>query len=152
VDTLPGETSANAQDRCAIVFAKGRWPERGTMTITSTLKACCAAALGVLVFFGLGPAHLQPRSGLGWQVDHFVGYIVLSFVFCIAWARPLVIAGALAFFAVLLEALQALTTDRSSNAEAAFYSVCGVLAGALIAEVSMRAWRRFQSNRAKTQV
>jgi VanZ family protein len=116
------------------------------MTITFALRVCCVVALVVLVFFGLGPAHLQPRSGLGWQFDHFVGYIVLTFIFCMAWGRPLVIAGALAMFAVLLEASQALTTDRSSNAEAAFYSVCGVLAGAL----SMRAWKRFRSRRAKT--
>jgi VanZ family protein len=103
------------------------------------------AALGVLVFFGLGPAHLQPRSGLGWQVDHFVGYIVLAFAFCIAWGRPVVVAGVLALFAAALEALQALTTDRSSNAEAALYSVCGVLAGALLAELSIRAWKQFQA-------
>jgi hypothetical protein len=120
------------------------------MTIKSALKVCCAVALLVLVFLGLGPGKLQPRSGLGWQVDHFVGYIILTFVFCIAWARPFVIAGALAAFAVVLEALQALTIDRSSNAEAAFYSVCGVLAGALIAEVSLRAWKRFRSRQAET--
>jgi VanZ family protein len=120
------------------------------MTTKSALQLCCVAALGVLVFFGLGPAHLQPRSGLGWQFDHFVGYLVLSFIFCIVWARPLVIAVALALFAVVLEALQALTTDRSSNAEAALYSVCGVLAGALIAHLSMRAWKRFQLKRGET--
>lgn len=120
------------------------------MTVKSALKVCSIAVLGVLVFLGLGPANLQPRSGLGWQVDHFVGYIVLSFIFCIAWARPHLVAGALALFAVVLEALQALTTDRSSNAEAALYSVCGVLIGALVAEVSMRAWKRFRSRRAET--
>jgi hypothetical protein len=120
------------------------------MTITFALKVCSVVALVVLVFFGLGPAHLQPRSGLGWQFDHLVGFIVLTFIFCLAWAGPPVIAGALALFAVALEALQALTTDRSSNAEAAFYSVCGVLAGALITDVSMRAWKRFRSRRAKT--
>ena len=123
------------------------------MTIKSALKICCVVALVVLVFFGLGPAHLQPRSGLGWQVDHFVGYIVLTFIFCLAWARPLLIAGGLAMFAVVLEALQALTTDRSSNAEAALYSVCGVLAGALIAHLLMRAWNRFRFKRdAKTRL
>jgi VanZ family protein len=119
------------------------------MTITFALKVCCLAGLVVLVFFGLGPAHLQPRSGLGWQFDHFVGYIILTFIFCIAWGRSLVVAGALALFAVVLEALQALTTDRSSNAEAAFYSLCGILAGALIAELSMRAWKRFRSRQAQ---
>ncbi len=119
------------------------------MTVRSIFKICCVAALGVLVFFGLGPAHLQPRSGLGWQVDHFVGYIVLAFIFSITWGRPVVVAAGLAGFAAVLEALQALTTDRSSNAEAAFYSVCGVLAGALIAELSTRAWKRFRSWQAK---
>jgi VanZ family protein len=119
------------------------------MTITFALKVCCLVALVVLVFFGLGPAHLQPRSGLGWQFDHFVGYIILTFIFCIAWGRFFVVAGGLALFALVLEALQALTTDRSSNAEAAVYSLCGVLAGALIAELSMRAWKRFRSRQAQ---
>ena len=99
---------------------------------------------------GGGAAILEPRSGLGWQVARCVGGGVLRFIFCIAWARPLLVAGALALFAVVLEALQALTTDRSSNAEAALYSVCGVLIGALVAEVSMRAWKRFRSGRAET--
>jgi hypothetical protein len=113
----------------------------------SALKLCCVAALGVLVVLGLGPEHLQPRSGLGWRVDHFVGYIVLTFIFSIAWPRPFLVAGSLAAFAMALEALQALTTDRTSNAEAAFFSVCGVLAGALIAEICMRAWNRILSSR-----
>ncbi len=120
-----------------------------TNNALSALKVCCVAALGVLVVFGLGPEHLQPRSGLGFQVDHFVGYIVLSFVFCIAWPRRFVVVGALAVFAVVLEALQALTTDRNSNAEAAFYSVCGVLAGAVLAELSIRAWKRIRARRAE---
>jgi hypothetical protein len=121
------------------------------MTFKSTLKVCCLIALIVLVFTGLGPPKWQPRSGLGFQIDHFVGYFVLTLIFCVVWARPLVVAGALIVFAVLLEASQALTTDRSSNAEAAFYSACGVLAGALIADLSMRAWRRFQSKRAEAR-
>ncbi len=120
-----------------------------TINALSALKVCCVAALGVLVVLGLGPEHLQPRSGLGWQVDHFVGYVVLTFIFCIAWRRPFVVAGALAVFAVVLEALQALTTDRTSNAEAAFYSVCGVLAGAVLAEVCLRAWNRYRSGQAE---
>ena len=88
------------------------------MTIKSAF--CWVAALSVLVFFGLGPPNLQPRSGLGWQFHHFVGYIVLSFIFCLAWARPLITitAGPLAIFAVLLEALQALkSTVPTSTAQ-----------------------------------
>jgi hypothetical protein len=120
------------------------------MTIKSVLKVCCLIALILLVFTGLGPAKWQPRSGFGWQIDHFVGYFVLTLIFCVVWARPLIVAGTLVLFAALLEASQALTTDRSSNAEAAFYSACGVLAGALIADLSMRAWRRLLSKRAGT--
>jgi hypothetical protein len=121
------------------------------MTIKSVLKVCCVIALILLVFTGLGPAKWTPRSGLGFQIDHFAGYLVLTLIFCVVWARPLIVAGSLIVFAVLLEASQALTTDRSSNAEAAFYSACGVLAGALIADLSLRAWRRSQSKRAEAR-
>ena len=119
------------------------------MTLKSILKIGCLLVLVALVFTGLGPPKWQPRSGFGWRIDHFLGYVVLTFIFCIVWARPVVVAGALIVFALSLEALQALTTNRSSNAEAAFYSVCGVLVATLVADVSLRAWKRFQSWRAE---
>jgi hypothetical protein len=50
-------------------------------------------------------------------------------------------SGALIVFAAVLETLQALTPDRWANPWAAF--ACGVLAAALIAYVSIRAWTRF---------
>jgi len=112
-------------------------------------RGCCIAALVLLVLVGLGPANWQPRSGLGWEVDHFVGYFVLTLMFCLAWPRRLVVAGALIVFAAVLEALQALTPDRWSNPWAAFYSACGVLAAALIADLFIRARGRFQSKRAQ---
>jgi hypothetical protein len=52
------------------------------------------------------------------------------------------VAGALIVFATVLEALQALTPDRWSNPWAAFYSACGVLAAALIADLFIL--RRFR--------
>ena len=115
------------------------------MTIKLMLKICSVAALILVVFFGLGPAKWQPRSGLGWEIDHFAGYIVLTLMFCLAWPRPIVVGGALMAFAVLLEALQAIPPDRSSNLLAALYSAAGVLAGALLADLFIRARRRFQS-------
>lgn len=115
-----------------------------SINIRRILKVCCVAALVVLVFVGLGPPKWQPRSGLGWEIDHFAGYLVITLMFCIAWPRPLVVAGALIVFAVLLEALQAVPPDRSSDVFAALYSACGVVAGALIAELFIRARRRFQ--------
>ena len=44
--------------------------------------------------------------------------------------------------AVLLESLQALTPDRSSNLMAAFYGAGGALAAALLAELFIRVRRR----------
>jgi VanZ family protein len=117
------------------------------MSIRRLLRICCLAALILLVFVGLGPAKWQPRSGLGWELDHFLGYFVLTLIFCFAWPRPVVVGGALVVFATLLEGLQALPSDRSSNALAAFYSACGVLAAALVAGLFIQGRRRFQSKR-----
>jgi VanZ family protein len=119
--------------------------EADRMTIKPILKVCSVAALVLLVFLALGPATWQPRSGLGWQIDHFIGYFVFTLMFCLAWPRPLVVGGALIAFAVLLENLQALLPDRSSYFVAALYSAAGVLTAALLAELFIRARRRFQS-------
>jgi VanZ family protein len=109
------------------------------MSIEHVLKVSCLAILVLLLFVGLGPAKWQPRSGLGWELDHFAGYFVITLMFCLAWPRPLVVGGALIAFAALLEALQAIPPDRHSNLFAALYSAAGVLAAALVAEVFVRA-------------
>jgi VanZ family protein len=114
------------------------------MTIKLMLKVGSVAALVLVVIVALGPAKWQPRSGMGWEIDHFLGYFVLTLMVCLAWSRPLVVGGALTTFAVLLEALQAFPPDRSSNVFAAFISACGVLAAALLAELFIRACRRFR--------
>jgi VanZ family protein len=114
------------------------------MTAKLMLKVCSVAALVLLVFLALGPAKWQPRSGIGWEYDHFFGYFVFTLLFCLAWPRPLVVGGALMSFAVLLEGLQSFLPDRSSYYVAALYSAAGVLAAALIAELFIRVKRRFQ--------
>src|SRR5436190_2566953 len=113
------------------------------MAMRRVLQTCCLVGLLVLAFVGLGPATWQPRSGLGWEIDHFVGYCLITLICCIAWPRPLLIGGALMLFAVLLDGLQALMPDRSSYYLAAVYSACGVLAGALVAGLFIEARRRF---------
>jgi len=119
-------------------------------TVRRALKIGCVVGLVVLAFIGLGPARWQPRSGIGWEIDHFVGYCVITLVCCVAWPRPLLVGGALMLFAVVLEGLQGLMPDRSSYYLAAVYSACGVAAGALIVGLVILAWRRrIQSNRAK---
>ena len=116
------------------------------MTIKLLFKVCCVAALVLLAFIALGPAEWTPRSGLGWEFDHFVGYFIFTSMFCLAWPRPLVVAGALVTFASLLEALQGITPDRHSNLFAALYSAAGVLAAALLAELFIRARKRFRAD------
>jgi VanZ family protein len=115
------------------------------MTVRLVLKACSLAALVLLVFFALGPAQWTPRSGLGFQFDHFVGYFFFTSLFCLAWPRPLVVGGALVVLAVVLENLQSFLPGRSSYFVAALYSAAGVLAAALLAELFIRAQRWFQS-------
>jgi VanZ family protein len=85
----------------------------------------------LLLFAALGPAKWQYRTGLGWRIDHVVGYFGFTLMFCLAWARPVIVGGALMLGAMLLEALQALTPDRCCDFEAALYGVGGALVGAL---------------------
>ena len=121
----------------------------GKTTMRRLLQVSCVVGLVVLAFIALGPARWQPRSGMGWEIDHFGGYCVIALVCCVAWPRPLVVGGVLMLFAVLLEGLQALMPDRSSYYLAAIYSACGVLTAALLAELFIWARVRLPSKQAK---
>src|SRR5690348_17754505 len=41
----------------------------------------------LLVIAALGPAKWVPRSELGWQFDHFIGYFGITLFLCFAWPR-----------------------------------------------------------------
>ena len=112
------------------------------MTIKPVAKFCSVVAMALLVFAALGPADWQPRTALGWQIDHFLGYFAITSIVCLAWPRPFVVGGALMAIAALLEGLQAFTPDRSSNLVAVFCSIGGALAAALLAELFIRARKR----------
>ena len=58
-------------------------------------KVFSVAAMALLVFVALRPAEWQPRSGIGFEIDHFVGYFVFTLMFCFAWPRPLAGRGSL---------------------------------------------------------
>jgi VanZ family protein len=103
-------------------------------------KVCSATILVLLVIAALGPEQWTPRTALGWQIDHFLGYFAITLLVCLAWPRPLVVGGILIAAAFLLEGLQGLTPDRSANLVAALWGSGGVLAAALLAELFMRAW------------
>jgi VanZ family protein len=93
----------------------------------------------LLVFAALGPAKWIPRSGLGWQIDHLVGYFALTFMFCFVWGRPFLAGGALMAAAMLLEGLQAFTPDRHADFYAALISASGAMAAILPADFFIRA-------------
>ena len=86
----------------------------------------------------LGPANWQPRTSLGWEFDHVIGYFAITLLVCLAWPRPVVVGAVLMVFAMLLEWLQSFTPDRVPNLQAAFYGAGGVLAAALLAELFIR--------------
>jgi VanZ family protein len=111
------------------------------MTIKSVAKFCSVAAIILVVFAALGPTNWAPRTELGWEADHFLGWFAITSLVCFAWPRPLVVGGALMAFALLLEGLQAFTPDRSANLVAALCGAGGALAAALLAELFIRAWR-----------
>ena len=104
-------------------------------------KVLSVAIMVLLVIGALGPANWTPRTALGWQFDHFLGYFAITLFICFAWSRPLVVGGVLTAAAFLLEGLQALTPDRTANLEAALCGAGGALAAALVAELFGRAWR-----------
>jgi VanZ family protein len=112
------------------------------MSTKAMLKVCSVAVLFLLVFAALGPAKWIPRSGLGWQIDHVVGYFALTLTFCLVWQRPLVVGGAFAALAMLLEGLQAFTPDRHADVYAALISASGAMAAILPADFLIRAPRR----------
>jgi VanZ family protein len=106
-------------------------------------KACCVPIVVLLVIAALGPEKWAPRTHLGWQFDHFIGYFGITLFVCFAWPRPFLIGGVFAAIAALLEGLQAFTPDRSAYLPAIFYGAAGALVAALMAELFMRVWRLY---------
>jgi VanZ family protein len=104
-------------------------------------KICSMMVLALLIVGALGPAKWTPRTPLGWQIDHFLGYFAITLLVCYAWPRPFVVGGVLMAAAALLETLQVFSPDRSANFIAALCGAGGVLAAVLIAELFIRAWR-----------
>jgi formate hydrogenlyase subunit 3/multisubunit Na+/H+ antiporter MnhD subunit len=62
------------------------------------LKLCSMAVMVLLVIMALGPEQWTPRTGIGWEFDHFAGYFAITTFVCLAWPRPMVVGGALMAF------------------------------------------------------
>jgi VanZ family protein len=110
-------------------------------------RVCSGIIIVLLVIAALGPSAWAPRTALGWQFDHFIGYFGITLFFCFAWPRPFVVAVVIMVVAALLEGLQAFTVDRSANVVAALCGAGGALAAALVAELFIQASRRYSKHR-----
>jgi hypothetical protein len=89
----------------------------------------------------LPPQLEQLRTGY-WGAEHFLAYLLAVPIICLGWPRPFLVVTSLIPVAALLEVLQCLKPDHSPNVFAALSSIGGVLAGALLATVLIRAWHR----------
>ena len=63
------------------------------MPIKAVAKFCSVAAIVLVVFAALGPSNWAPRTELGWEADHFLGWFVITSLVCFAWPRPFVVGG-----------------------------------------------------------
>ena len=77
-------------------------PKRSVVTaitdiklLRTSAKVCCVPIMILLVLAALGPEKWAPRTELGWQIDHIVGYFGITLFFCFAWPRPFVVGGVL---------------------------------------------------------
>jgi hypothetical protein len=91
------------------------------------IKVCSVVSVGLVAYAALGPANWQLRPMLGWKTEHFFGFLIVTFIACVAWRRPLIVGLALMATAGLLEALQGLTPDRVPDLPTA---LCGAGGGA----------------------
>ena len=97
-------------------------------------------ASGVIILIAavvasLIPANMQIRTGLHWQVEHFLFYFIATAIFCVAWPRPFIVAGVMIAFSALLEALQGLTPDRTPDLPTALSAAAGSLTAGVLAKL-----------------
>jgi hypothetical protein len=103
------------------------------------IKVCSVVSVGLIAYAALGPANWQLRPMLGWKTEHFLGFLIVTFIACVAWRRSLIVGLALMATAGLLEALQGLTPDRVPDLPTALCGAGGALLASVAAEVFIRA-------------
>ena len=100
-----------------------------------------ATAFASLVMAALLPTKWVPRTGLGWEVEHFLVYFATTFALCAALRRPFVVAALLMVFSGALEGLQNFTPDRTPDLTAALAGGGGAILAAALFELLLRAKR-----------
>jgi hypothetical protein len=111
------------------------------------LRFLGVALLVTIMIATLMPAGWQIRLGLHWLVEHFVAYFAVTMIFCLAWPRPMQVAAVLLPLAMLLEAAQGLTPDRTPDPATALSAATGVSLAALLADFVLTLRQRRQKAR-----
>ena len=111
------------------------------------LRFLGVALLVTIMIATLMPAGWQIRLGLHWLVEHFVAYFAVTMIFCLAWPRPMQVAAVLLPLAMLLEAAQGLTPDRTPDPATALSAATGVSMAALLADFVLTLRQRRQKAR-----
>jgi VanZ family protein len=109
------------------------------------LSATVVAALSLATLL---PTTWVPRTGLGWEDEHFIVYFVTTMILSLASRRPYVAGIALMICAGVLEAAQGLTPDRIPDFTAAVSGAAGVMSAATLVILLIRT-RRFLIARRK---
>lgn len=110
-----------------------------------------AVLLVTIAAAALIPVGWQVRLGLHWLVEHFLAFFTVTLVFCLAWPRPMRVATMLLPLALLIEAMQALTPDRSADLATALFAAAGVATAALFADLIIRVRRKGQAGAAESR-
>ena len=116
---------------------------------TSILKWLVPLAVAMLVAIAVAtliPAEWQIRLGLHWLVEHFLAYFAVTLIFCLGRLKPMEVAAVLLPLAILLEAAQGLTPDRTADPATALSAATGVAVAALVADLAIALRGRGQNN------
>ena len=108
------------------------------------LRLLGVALLVTIMIATLMPAGWQFRLGLHWLVEHFLAYFAVTTIFCLVWPRPMQVAAVLLPLALLLEAAQGLTPDRTPDPATALSAAAGISLAALLADLVLTLRQRRQ--------
>jgi VanZ family protein len=112
------------------------------------IALCGVIVLIAAIVASLIPANMQLRTGLHWQVEHFLVYFVATSIFCLAFPRPFIVAGVIVAFSALIEGLQGLTPDRTPDLPTALAAAAGAFSAGVLAKLIILA-RKLALARAK---
>ena len=142
---LSGDSFYSSDLSLSKKLALGSYGECGKMNNKNIVIAFFFALSAFIIFAALGPAKMIPRTGLGWQVDHFAGYFVFTVVSCCIWRRVFVVGASITSLAVLLEICQGSTPDRIPDVTGAFFSTFGILVATFLVDFVVPSHRKLFS-------